>query len=352
MKLGNAWPLLRRTALEWQQDRAQRLGASLAYYTIFSLPPLLLLVGWLVGLVFQGDTVVTIEHELAVLVTDDAAHTIAEAIRATRTSLGGGGLATVLGIGALLFGATGVFGQLQDAMNTIWEVQPRPGRGVVGVILDRFLSFGMVLGIGFMLLVSLVVSAVISAAATFVGDRLPGVAVLGKALNVGASFLLITVLFALIFKYLPDARTAWRDVWIGAAFTSVLFGAGKFGIGFYLGRSHVGSAYGAAGAVLVLLLWVYYSAQILFFGAEFTQVYATSRGRGIRADADARPVTERRRAQQGLAAVPPGKRRRVIDRERRSGKRAEARRGQGAVASIAGLATLLAVVVAARRRAG
>jgi membrane protein len=303
-------------------------------------------------LVYHGDTVGTIERELAGLVTDDAAHTIAEAIRATRNSLGGGGIATILGIGALLFGATGVFAQLQDAMNTIWEVQPRPGRGILGVVLDRFLSFGMVLGIGFMLLVSLVVSAAISAAATYAGDRLPGIATLGKAVNLGASFLLITALFALMFKYLPDARTAWRDVWIGAAFTSLLFSAGKFGIGFYLGRSHVGSAYGAAGAVLVLLLWVYYSAQILFFGAEFTQVYATSRGAGIVADADARPVTERRRAEQGLASIPPGRGRKAVDRDRREPKATAARPAPGLYRSLAALFGLVAVLLAARRRDG
>jgi membrane protein len=352
MKLSGAWDLLRRTISEWQDDKAQRLGASLAFYTVFSLPPLLLVVVMLVGLVFHGDATSKIEAQMAMLVNDDAARAIGEAIRSTRSSLGGGVLATTLGIGALLFGATGVFAQLQDAMNTIWEVQPRPGRGWRGLIFDRILSFGMVLGIGFLLLVSLVVSAAIAAIATYFGDRLPGIAVLGQVLELAASFVLITTLFALIFKFLPDADTAWRDVWLGAAVTAVLFEAGKVGIGIYLGRSHVASTWGAAGAVLVLLLWVYYSAQILFFGAEFTQVFASTRGAGIIADAEARPVTERRRAQQGLAAVPPGSRRRRIDRVKRAGGSPDLGAASWGKGRTLKFLALLAVLTAVARRRG
>ena len=339
MKRRTLWTLVRRTVSEWRQDRAQRLGASLAYYTVFSLPPLLLVAVWLVSWVFHGDAIARIEAQLAALVSDDAAHTIAEAIRATRQSVGGGWLATSLGVAAMLLGATGVFAQLQDAMNTIWEVEPAEGRGVLGVIFDRFLSFGMVLAIGFLLLVSLLVSAAIAAFSGYVGDRFPGVAVLAQGLEVAASFLLITTLFALIFKFLPDADTAWRDVMIGAAVTAALFEVGKFGIGFYLGRGHVGSAYGAASVVVVLLIWVYYSAQILFLGAEFTQVYASIRGEGVVVDPDAKPVTERRRAQQGMAADAPGEPRRKLARPR-----------GGLAAPILSFVGLLAVLMAARRR--
>ena len=345
MRARGAWDLLRRTVDEWRQDRAQRLGASLAYYTVFSLPPLLLVVIWLVSLVFHGDAVGKIEAQMALLVSDEAARTIAEAIRATRESLGEGWLASTLGVAALVFGATGVFAQLQDAMNTIWEVEPRPGRGIRGLLFDRVLSFGMVLGIGFLLLVSLVVSAGITAFAGFVGGRFPGVALLSQALELTASFVLVTTLFALIFKFLPDAHTAWRDVWIGAVVTSLLFQAGKIGIGVYLGRSQVGSAWGAAGAVLVLLIWVYYSAQILFLGAEFTQVFAATRGAGIVADQGARPVTESRRAQQGMAAAPPG------SPSRAAGQAAARRsRPEPTVSGVWKLLGLLAVLAVAARR--
>jgi len=198
-----------------------------------------------------------------------------------------------VGVVMLLFGASGVFGQLQDALNTIWEVQPDPHRGIWGTVRDRFFSFVMVLGTGFLLLVSLLVSAAVGA----LTDRL-GAA--GPATSLLASLLLATGLFAAIFKVLPDAQVRWRDVWVGAAATALLFAVGKELLGLYLGRSSVSSSYGAAGSVLVLLLWVYYAAQILFLGAEFTQVWANRFGGHVQPARGAVPLRPEKRAEEGI----------------------------------------------------
>ncbi|HZI64708.1 MAG TPA: YihY/virulence factor BrkB family protein [Thermoanaerobaculia bacterium] len=347
--------LARRTFEDWREDKAQRLGAALAYYAVFSIVPLLAIVVAAASLLFEGDTVREIEGQIATLVTDDAAHMIAEAIRTTNSTMGEGLLATALGLGVLLFGASGVFAQLQDAMNTIWEVKPRPRGGFLGILKDRFLSFTMVLGIGFLLVVSLAASAGIAALSGYASGRYPGLATLWQVSQFAIAFALITVLFALMFKILPDARTAWKDVWIGAAVTALLFNLGKFAIGVYLGRGTVGSAWGAAGAVLVLLLWVYYSAQILLLGAEFTQVYATEYGAGIVPKADAKPVTERRRAQEGMAAVPPekrGARGEIAGRRRRASAGTDERRAPRASPSPVALVLAALGFTLARRLIG
>jgi membrane protein len=190
-------------------------------------------------------------------------------------------VATVIAVVTLLFGASGLFGQLQDSLNTIWGVEPKSGRGIWGVIKDRFFSFVAVLGTGFLLLVSLVLTAGLSAMAKMFEGLLPGPEVLLQVLNFLISFAVIMGLFAMMFKILPDAQIAWSDVWVGAAMTALLFTIGKFLIGLYLGKSDVGSAYGAAGSLVIILVWVYYSAQILLFGAEFTQVYANRSGSRI-----------------------------------------------------------------------
>jgi membrane protein len=215
---------------------------------------------------------------------------------------GGGILATILAVVAILFGATGVFIQMQDALNTIWEVEPKPGQGVWGFIRNRVLSFAMVLAIGFLLLVLLVVSALLHGIQEYLGHLLPMPGWTVQVLDIVVSFGGITLLFALIFKYLPDVKIRWRDVWLGAAVTALLFTLGKFLLGLYLGRESAGSAYGAAGALVIIMLWAYYSSQILFFGAEFTQVYAKSYGRRIQPADNARAVTAEGRAQQGLAS--------------------------------------------------
>jgi membrane protein len=208
-------------------------------------------------------------------------------------------VATVLSVVTLLLGASGVFGQLQDALNTIWEVKPKPNQGIWGFIRTRFLSFAMVLGIGFLLLVSLLLSSALAFMGSFL-DRMPEqLHFLAQALNFVFSTAVITLLFALMFKLLPDVKMAWRDVWLGAFVTAVLFSIGKILIGLYLGHSAMASSYGVAGSFVVLLVWVYYSAQILFFGAELTQVYANRYGSRIVPDEHAVPITENERAQEG-----------------------------------------------------
>jgi membrane protein len=237
--------------------------------------------------------------QLGGLVGSDSAETIQSMIDSANKPRTGV-LATIFGIVVLLFGATGVFIELQDSMNTIWEVQPKPGRGIWRVIRQRFLSLGMVLGIAFLLLVSLVVNAGLAALGDVLGAMLPGVPLLWQALGMVVTLAVVMLLFAMIFKVLPDVKIQFRDVWIGAAFTAVLFIVGKVLLGLYIGRADLASSYGAAGSVVVLLLWIYYSAQIFFFGAEFTQAYARMHGSRLEPTRNAMPVTQEARAQQGL----------------------------------------------------
>jgi membrane protein len=300
MNLKTIWELLKETFSDWSEDKASRLAASLAYYTIFSIAPLIIIVIAVAGLVFGREAVQgQIEGQLQGLVGEDGAGLIQEMVQGASnesTSV----IATIIGVATLLFGATGVFGQLQDALNTIWEVEPKPGRGIMGIIKDRFISFSMILGVGFLLLVSLVLSAGLAALNEFMSGMFDSMAYMGEVINFVISFGVITLLFAMIYKILPDVEIAWSDVWIGAAVTALLFTLGKFLIGLYLGHSAVASSFGAAGALVVVLIWLYYSAQILFLGAEFTQVYAKRFGSQIKPAKDARPVTEEARAQQGL----------------------------------------------------
>jgi len=217
-----------------------------------------------------------------------------------------GSLAGLIGLVTLLFGASGVFGELQDSLNTIWEVEAKPGRGIWGTIKDRFFSFTLVLGTGFLLLVSLLLTTFLTAIGGRLEAALPGGALLWQVVNFVISFGLITLLFAMIFKYIPDVEIQWRDVWIGAAATALLFVIGRLALSLYLGNSSTTSVYGAAGSLVVVLLWVYYTAQILFFGAEFTQVYANRYGSQIVPAENAVPLTEERRAQQGIPKREPG----------------------------------------------
>jgi membrane protein len=290
------WGLLKETFNKWSADHVPRLGAALAYYTVFSIVPLLITIIAIVGLVFGEEAARhQILNQIQSLVGEQSAKTIQDMIeRADRPSYGV--VATVVGIATLLVGASGVFGQLQDSLNSIWGVEPKAGRGILGMLKDRFISFLAVLGTGFLLLVSLVLSAALSAVGKLFQSWLPGPEVLLQALNFIVSFAVITVLFAMIFKILPDARIAWGDVWTGAVMTSLLFTIGKFLIGFYLGKSDVGSAYGAAGSLVIILVWVYYSAQILLFGAEFTAVYADRMGSRIVPTENAVPADEPRKS--------------------------------------------------------
>ncbi|MBD3883649.1 YihY/virulence factor BrkB family protein [Phormidium tenue FACHB-886] len=300
MKLKAIVRLLKETAEEYQTDRVSLWAAALAYYTMFSLAPLLLIAIAIAGSIFGEEAVRgELVNQIQGLVGREGAEAIQSMIQSTQRPDSGGVIATLFGIATLLFGASGVFGQLQDALNTIWQVKPKPGLGWKSFIKSRFLSFAMVLVIGFLLLVSLVLSAVLSAVSTFFSSRVPDFVILGQFLNFALSFGVITLLFASIYKFLPDVRLPWKDLWVGAAVTSFLFTIGKFLIGLYLGSSSVSSTYGAAGSIVVILIWVFYSAQILLIGAEFTQVYARRRGSGIR------PSKHAVRVRTVLEEVPP-----------------------------------------------
>ncbi|MFN8473224.1 MAG: YihY/virulence factor BrkB family protein [Anaerolineae bacterium] len=301
MSLKDIFSLLKETFDQFNEDKAARLGASLAYYTIFSVAPLIVIAIAIAGAVFgrqavQGQVIGTIQA----VVGQQGGQAIETMVESASQPRAGGILITLLGIATLLLGASGVFGALQDSLNTIWGVQTRPGGGFKGIIKERFFSFTLVVGTGFLLLVSLVVTAALAAVAKWFGDVMPGSAGLWEGVNFVFSLLVVTVLFALIFKYVPDADITWRDIFIGAFATALLFTIGKFAIGLYLGRSSVTSAYGAAGSLVLVLLWIYYSAQILFFGAELTQVVANRYGTPIVPKPSAVPLTEAARAGQGI----------------------------------------------------
>lgn len=292
------WELLKETTSGWIDDKASRLGAALAYYTAFSLAPLLVITIGIVGLIFGAEAAQShVIDQLQNLIGEDGGKVV-RSMLASAGKTESGLMGSVLGVAMLLFGAVGLFGQLQDALNTIWGVEPKPGRGIWGFIQDRFLSFSMVLGVAFLLLVSLVVSAALAAFMQLFGQWQVGA--FGHVIHEAASLLIITLLFAMIFRFLPDAKIAWGDVWLGAALTAVMFEGGKFLIGLYLGHSGVASAYGAAGSLAVLLVWLYYSGQIFLFGVEFTKVYANKFGSRIVPADNAVPVTREARAEQGI----------------------------------------------------
>jgi membrane protein len=301
------WRLLTQTFDEWSVDKVPRLGAALAYYTVFSIVPLLVIIIAMIGLFFGQEAAQSyILQQVASLTGEQSAEAIKDMLqRASKPSTGI--VATLVALSTLLIGASGLFGELQDALNSIWGVQPKPGRGIWGLMKDRFLSFLAVLGSGFLLLVSLVVSAGLAAFGKWYGGWLPAPEFVLETLNFVVSFAVIAGLFAMMFKMLPDARIAWNDVWVGAAITAFLFTVGKFAIGLYLGKSDVGSAFGAAGSWVILLVWVYYSAQIFLFGAEFTQVYANATGSRIVPTEDAVVVDTKKATvpDSGPGVMPP-----------------------------------------------
>jgi membrane protein len=296
--------LLKDTFREWREDGANRLAAALAYYTTFSLAPLLVLVIAIAGLAGGREAARTQTMAQVEDLLGNEGREFVEGMIESASQPETGLAATVIGAVTLLFGALGVFGELQNSLNTIWEVKPKPATswvdGVKRFVLRRLLSFTMVLGIGFLLLASLVVSAVVSAFGEYIGSRWPMADFWLNLINFVISFLVVTFLFGMIFKFLPEIKIAWKDVWLGAAVTSALFSLGKFLIGLYLGRSEVGSTFGAAGSLAILLIWIYYSAQILFFGAEFTQVYANRYGSRIVPDPGMVKLTELERAEKGI----------------------------------------------------
>jgi membrane protein len=286
--LKNLGRVLSETYSEWDRHDAMRMAAALAFYSILSIAPLVILTIAIIGLVYghssaqeriadQVESLVGGEGRTAVLSLIESAHKPSSGI-----------VASVTGVCTLLFGASGVFTELRSALNRIWEVDVMKSSGIRGLILDRFFSFGMVLGIGFLLLVSLILSAGLAAIGKWFGGMLPLPEFVLSAINFLVSFTGIAVLFSLIFKFVPQAKIPWQDVWIGAIATSFLFSIGKLGIGLYLGKAGVASAYGAAGSIIVVIVWVYYSALIFFFGAEFTHVLSGGKKRD-----------------NGLAALPP-----------------------------------------------
>lgn len=294
--------LIKNTFQEWSRDKASRLAAALAYYTVFSIPPLMVVaIG--IASAFTDRAVVEqqVVNQSAALMGQQGGDAIQTILNSAEEPGKGELVSTLIGVALLIFGASGVFTQLQDALNTIFGVKPDPKRGIMGLIKERFLSFTMVLTIGFILLVSLVLSTVLTAMSDFVGGLVSEAAILLWIVSFVISFGVFTLLFALIFKTIPDVKLGWRDVLIGGALTALLFKIGEYALAFYFDRSDPTSAFGAAGSIILLLLWVYYSAQIVFFGAEFTEVYAREMGAGIQPKDGAVPLTDDVRAQQGLS---------------------------------------------------
>jgi membrane protein len=282
MKPQSYWTFLKTVTAKWIEGEPFELAAALSYYTLFSLAPLLVIAITLAGFIFgreaaQNQVVLTIQG----LIGEESARAIQEMIQNASNNSKTGVISSSVSLIALLFGAGGVVGELQTSLNRIWGVATQSPGGWRGFIRNRFISFAMVLGVGFLLLVSLVVSAFIAGLTQFLGTLLGGAALIAHLLDIVISFCFITFLFAMIYKFLPDAEIQWKDVWIGAALTSILFTVGKSLIGLYLGSSGVTSVYGAAGSLITILLWVYYSALIFFWGAEFTQVYASQYGAGV-----------------------------------------------------------------------
>lgn len=292
MGIKGLWRFLNELVALWQQRNVARLAAALAYYSAISIAPLLIIVLAIAGLAMGSKEA---QQQLVVqmrgLVGEQGGQVVEMVIEnADRPSLAS--LAGILGLFVLLWGATNVFVELQDALNTIWGVAPKPGRRLWITLRARLLSFAMVLVIGFLLLVSLVISTALTLLSNFLSGLLPGFDLLWLGVNFLISLSVITLLFGLLFKVLPDVIVAWRDVWLGAAVTALLFVVGKSLIGFYLGQQSFGSTYGAAGSLVVLLIWVFYSAQIVLVGAAFTQVYATQYGQGVEPSEQAQIVHE------------------------------------------------------------
>ena len=273
--------LFREAFREWSEDKAVRLGAALSFYTVIALPPLLVLMAAAAGVVFGRDAAhERIASQIGALVGQHGRGMI-DGMMTGQSQPGSTLLASIFGVVLLVFGASGVFGQLHDALNTVWEVEEKPGGGLKKLVKDRIFSFNLLLGAGFVLIVSLMVSAALGALTNLWGDRFEGMKVLLAILDFAVSTGVLGGLFALLLRFVPDAKVAWRDAWVGGLVTAVLFTIGKVAIGIYLGRGTVGTAYGAAGPLVILLLWIYYSAQIFLYGAEFTEVFAKRHGAGL-----------------------------------------------------------------------
>ncbi len=284
------WNLIKQTGLSWWQDNCARMGASLAYYAVFSITPLLVLAVMIVGAVYGTAAAEgRIAEELEGVMGSDAARGVQAMIAAAQKR--GGTWTPIISIGAALFGASVAFNELRFALNAIWKVRPKPSAHWLYTVKDRLLTFALVLFAGALFLALMVLTSATQAAWSWIEPYLPFSSTLAGWINYGVTLLVETVLFAMVFRYLPDAKIAWRDVLLGAAVTAVLFGAGNALLGIYFTHHAVGSAYGAAGSLAIFLLWAYYSAQIVYLGAEFTQVYARMYGSAIRPDKHAEELS-------------------------------------------------------------
>jgi membrane protein len=296
----------------WSEDKAPKLAAALAYYSCFALPPLLVIAIWIAGAVFGKDAAM---HEVVAQMEGLVGRTSAETIQAVLVTVGelrAGVVGTIVGILALVFGASGVFGELQDSLNVIWKVKKKPGRGILGTLKDRFFSLTMVFGLGFLLLISLVLSAGLSALSTWVAGADAGIVL--QVLSFVVSLTIVGSVFTLLFRFVPDARTPWKYSLTGGMATAILFSAGKFALGAYLGHSKIATSYGAAGAFLLVLLWVYYSSQILFLGAELTTTLAARSGAAPQPDPDAvRSEQPARTRTHRAPAESPRRRQRALE---------------------------------------
>lgn len=267
--------MIKLTFRDFSQDKITKKSAALAYYTLFSLPGMLIVIITILETVYGKDAIQgTIQTEISSMVGQNTAAQIQDLIRNAAVS-GKTSIATIIGIATLLFGATKMFGEIQDSINLIWNLRAKPKKGWVKLILNRLLSFSMVITLSFLLLVSLIISSLVLFLSNYLASYIPEITVvLVYIINLILSFIITAFLFAIIFKVLPDAKIRWRDVTVGAIATTILFMLGKFIIGYYLGKANVGSAYGAAGSIIIILVWIYYSAIILYFGAAFTKEYA------------------------------------------------------------------------------
>ena len=270
------WPLIRDTAVQWSEHRTARLGAALAYYSVFSLGPLMIIIIWIAGLFFGRAAVRgEVSSQIGTLVGETGARAV-ESMLAAAARPYEGTTAAVIGIALLIVAALGIVIQLKDALNTVWDVKSAPGGGWWSYVRSYVVSLAAIAALGFVLLVSLVVTAGLAAFSKHAALYLPETAL--QFVSAGLSFVVTAVLFAMMFKWLPDTEVAWSDVWLGAAVTAALFTLGKVLIGLYIGKQGLESVYGAAASIVVLLLWVYYSAQILLLGAEFTHAFARRHG--------------------------------------------------------------------------
>lgn len=277
----NFFILIKESAVHFIEDDALKYSASLSYYTIFSVAPMLIMAIAIGSILFGKDAIEGhLFGQINSIVGNDAAHQIQDMLKHT-TLKKNNTMATIIGIIVFIIGATGVFGEIQSTINKIWGLKAKPKKGVIKYFINRVLSFAMVVSIGFLMVVSLLASTVIGILNTKLNTILPNTTFILVIVNNGVALLIISLLFAIVFKYLPDSVVKWKDAWVGSLFTSFLFLLGKYLIGLYLSNSSSASAYGAAGSLIILLLWIYYSSILLYFGAEFTKNYAVKHGHGI-----------------------------------------------------------------------